>query len=218
MKIGLGIYKRCVDITNPLSLISKVRRKRCKLLLGLIDSIDKAPIRILDVGGTSAFWEVCGFTGTPKCEITLLNIDKVGVPPKCEYMKSVQGDGTEMRNWEDKEFDLVVSDSVIEHIWDYEEQKKMAREIQRVGERYFVQTPNFFFPIEPHLLFPFFQFFSLPVRTWLLRYFGLQARKPIRLLKKRELKHLFPEGVILKERICGLTQSFIAVGGWGCKR
>ena len=218
MKIGLGIYKRVADISNSHSLISNVRRKRCKLLLGLIDTIGKAPIRILDVGGTLSFWEVCGFTGAPNCEITLLNLDKVEVSEKYEYIKGVQGNGAEMGIYEDKEFDLVVSDSVIEHIWDCEKQKKMAREIQRVGKWYFVQTPNFFFPVEPHLLFPFFHFLPLLVRTQLLRCFGLGARKPVRLLKKREVRQLFPEGVILKETICELTQSFIVVGGWGCKR
>ena len=218
MKQKLGIYKRFADISNPHSLISKVRRKRCTLLLALIDSIDINPIRILDVGGTLPFWELCGFTGTAECEITLLNLSKVEVPPEYKYIKSVQGNGTEMANWKDKEFDLVVSDSVIEHVGNYEKQKKMAREIQRVGKWYFVQTPNFFFPVEPHVLLPFFQFLPLPVKILLLSGFGLGTRKPIRLLKKRELKHLFPEGVILKERICGLTNAFIVVGGWGCKR
>ncbi len=219
--------KKYVDISNPHSTISKVRKKRCKLLLALIHSIDDTDsIRILDVGGTLTFWETCGFVGTQKCEITMLNLNKFEVPYKYKYINSVQGNGMEMRNYKDKEFDLVVSDSVIEHVENYENQKKMAGEIQRVGKRYFVQTPNFFFPMEPHFLFPFFQFLPLSVKTLLLTYFSPGGRQPtknpekaesiaksIRLLKKREVIQLFPEGVILKEKLYGMTNSFIAVGG-----
>lgn len=219
--------KKYVDISNPHSTLSKVRKKRCKLLLALIHSIDDTDsIRILDVGGTLTFGETCGFVGTQKCGITLLNLSKFEVPYKYKYINSVQGNGMEMRNYKDKEFDLVVSDSVIEHVENYENQKKMAGEIRRVGKRYFVQTPNFFFPMEPHFLFPFFQFLPLSVKTLLLAYFSPGGRQPtkdpekaesiaksIRLLKKSEVKQLFPEGVILKEKLYGMTNSFIAVGG-----
>ena len=219
--------KKYVDISNPHSTISKVRKKRCKLLLALIHSIDDTDsIRILDVGGTLTFWETCGFVGTQKCEITMLNLSKFEVPYKYKYINSVQGNGIDMRNYKDKEFDLVVSDSVIEHVENYENQKKMAGEIRRVGKRYFVQTPNFFFPMEPHFLFPFFQFLPLSAKTLLLIYFSPGGRQPtknhekaesiaksIRLLKKREVMQLFPEGVILKEKLYGMTNSFIAVGG-----
>ena len=220
-------FKKYVDISNPHSIISKVRKKRCKLLLALIHSIDNDLIRILDVGGTLTFWQTCGFMGTPKCEITLLNLHKFEVPYKYKYIKSVQGNGMDMRTYKDEEFDLVVSDSVIEHVGDYENQKRIARELQRVGKRYFVQTPNFFFPIEPHFLFPFFQFLPLSLKTLLLSRFNLGGRQPtkdpekskviansIRLLKKREVKQLFPEGVILDEKLYGMTNSFIVVGGW----
>ena len=221
-------FKKYVDISNPHSTISKVRKKRCKLLLALIHSIDDTDsIRILDVGGTLTFWETCGFVGTQKCEITMLNLSKFEVPYKYKYINSVQGNGIDMRNYKDKEFDLVVSDSVIEHVENYENQKKMAGEIRRVGKRYFVQTPNFFFPMEPHFLFPFFQFLPLSAKTLLLSCFSLGGRQPtknhekaesiaksIRLLKKREVIQLFPEGVILKEKLYGMTNSFIAVGGW----
>lgn len=57
-----------------------------------------------------------------------------------------------MKQFQDNEFDAVFSNSVIEHVGDYEAQRQMANEIMRVGKRYFVQTPNFYFPIEPHIL------------------------------------------------------------------
>ena len=76
----------------------------------------------------------------------------------------------------------------------------MAREVQRVGQRYLVQTPNYFFPIEPHLVFLGFQWLPATARVWLVQHFDLGwcKRRPdresarqlvnsIRLLRKREL-------------------------------
>jgi len=116
----------------------------------------------------------------------------------------------------------VFSNSVIEHVGGYEDQKQMAREVQRIGKRYFLQTPNFYFPFEPHFLFPFFQFFPLWLKVFLLRHFSLGWRDKIpdkgeaiktansvRLLKKEELKELFPGAVIHDEKFGGLTISFI---------
>lgn len=98
----------------------------------------------------------------------------------------------------------------------------MAQEVRRVGKRYFVQTPNFFFPIEPHFLFPAFHWLPMSVRTWLVRHFDLGWYKKqadaaaarelvtsIRLLTKTELERLFPEGSIYCEKAFGLTKSFV---------
>lgn len=110
---------------------------------------------------------------------------------------------------------------------DFEGQRRMAAEIRRVGERYFVQTPNRYFPIEPHFLFPGYQFLPFEARVFLVRHFELgwvgripdpvQAAKTvgaIRLLDRAELETLFPRARIYRERFCGLTKSFIVYGGW----
>jgi hypothetical protein len=103
----------------------------------------------------------------------------------------------------------------------------MAREVKRVGMRYFVQTPNKYFPIEPHFLFPCFQFLPVPVRTWLLQHFHLGWRgrvadpqaarasvNSVRLLTRAELTDLFPEASLFEEKLLGLTKSFVVYAGW----
>jgi len=117
---------------------------------------------------------------------------------------------------------VIFSNSVIEHLGSYSDQSLMANEVRRLGERYFLQTPNRYFPIEPHFLFPFFQFFPYKLKIWLVTRFNLgwfgkipdenKAREiisSIRLLNKKELKILFPESKIKEEKFLGLTKSFI---------
>jgi hypothetical protein len=103
----------------------------------------------------------------------------------------------------------------------------MANEVCRVGKCYFVQTPNKYFPLEPHFLFPFFQFLPIRFRAWLLQNFklgwftktpdALEAREvveSIRLLTKKEFKAFFPNASIYEEKVLWMTKSFIAYGGW----
>ena len=94
----------------------------------------------------------------------------------------------------------------------------MAREVVRVGRHYFVQTPNRWFPIESHTLFPGFQFLPIAARRALVRRFALgwmpragdaesarEAVDSLQLLGRRELSRLFPEALLLPERVAGLT-------------
>ena len=125
-----------------------------------------------------------------------------------------QGDGTELP-YGDAEFDVAFSNSVIEHVPRHL-QAAFADEIRRVAGRYWVQTPNRYFPIEPHYQMPLFQFLPERARRWLNARFtlGWQAKcewEEITLLGERDLKRLFPDAEIHRERVLGLTKSLIAV-------
>jgi hypothetical protein len=131
-----------------------------------------------------------------------------------------------MPEYGDQQFDVVFSNSVIEHVGGLDNQRKMANEIKRIGRRYYVQTPNRYFPMEPHFLFPFFGVMPIPVRAWLLRHRALgwysriddpaealQIAKSIRLLTRRELVALFPDGRLVREKFAGFTKSYSVYGG-----
>jgi hypothetical protein len=216
--------RQIINYNNENSFTIRMRRKRFSLFLELLADVPR-PVKILDIGGTQRFWEVMGFTTQPDVCITLLNLQRQEV--SYDNFSSVMGDATNLAGIKDQVYDAVFSNSVIEHVGDYQQQKRMAQEVQRVGRCYFVQTPNYFFPIEPHFLFLGFQWLPVSSRAWLLRHFNLgwmprvpeaEAAKKvvesIRLLRKKEFVTLFPGATIYEEKFFGLTKSFIAYQGW----
>ena len=122
---------------------------------------------------------------------------------------------------EDKSFDFVFSNSVIEHLFSIENQQKMASEVMRVGKNYYIQTPNKFFPIEPHWVFPFFQFLPFGLKVFLTQNFNLghipKAKSKqeaidlvneVNLLSKKELENLFSESKLYIEKFMGFHKSY----------
>lgn len=175
---------------------------------------------MLDVGGYPWTW-----THAEGCwPVTCLNIDTADTSlGRRGRFECVRGDGRDLP-YPAGAFDVVYSNSVIEHVGSWEDQRRFAAEIRRVGRRVWVQTPNRRFPVEPHLVAPFVHF--LPRRLqhvlarwatpwgWENRPTAEQAREfvdSIRLLTFREMQGLFPDCTILRERFLGMTKSFIAV-------
>jgi hypothetical protein len=212
------------DFRNPQSLSRRLRQKRSAFFEQLIAPLVK-PLRVLDVGGTEEFWQSLGYGNRDDVWVTLLNLTATAT--SSPQFVSIAGDARDLSQFKRREFDVVFSNSVIEHVGDFHEQKRMADEVQRVGKRYFVQTPNRYFPVEPHFLFPWFQFLPEAVQVWLLGRFRLgtydivtdreyarELVREIRLLSLREFSSLFPVANIYRERLLGMTKSFVAFGGW----
>jgi 2-polyprenyl-3-methyl-5-hydroxy-6-metoxy-1,4-benzoquinol methylase len=133
-----------------------------------------------------------------------------------ENVSVVQADATKLP-FADGEFDVAFSNSVIEHI-PPAAQPAFAAEVRRVAGRYFVQTPNKYFPIEPHYQLPLFQFMPRSLRKRLNQRFNLGWQpkghwEEITLLTPKSLRNLFPDAEIRRERLFGLTKSLIAVRG-----
>jgi 2-polyprenyl-3-methyl-5-hydroxy-6-metoxy-1,4-benzoquinol methylase len=171
---------------------------------------------VLDVGGTPEFWKNVGII--PK--VTILN---VADPPRhCEFTY-VQGSACKLP-FSDKEFDIVFSNSMIEHLGTWENQVLAAREMERVGKRLWVQTPARSFPIDPHLLTPFVHWLPINILKKVMPYtlagflWKLSPERAeslaheFRLLNEKELRSLFPLCDIVTETAAGLAKSIIAVG------
>lgn len=163
---------------------------------------------ILDLGGEPYFWKHFPVG----CRVTCLNLHVMASDDPRITVQSYPGGKLP---YDDQSFDVVHSNSVIEHVGDFNAQKSFAAEVQRVGRRYWVQTPSYYFPYEVHAHLPFFQ--MLPanlkmgvLRVWRRAGYGLDEMLSIRLLTAAEMKYLFPGSRLWRERFFGVTKSFVA--------
>ena len=181
-----------------------------------------AHTRVLDVGGTPETWDMLAV----RPRVTLLNTPRT----KAELAGAsswVAGDGRALP-FRDAAFDVVFSNSVIEHVGDAQSQRAFACEVARVGRAYWVQTPNRWFPVEQHLLTPLVHWLPQPWQRWIVPRFTLWSMlvRPsadrrafyvahylhdVRLLSAAEFAVLFPEARLIRERVCGWTKSLVAV-------
>jgi hypothetical protein len=219
-----SLIRTLADNSDAASLANRMRRARFAFFLLLLQKLD-SHATILDVGGTQDFWDRMTGSLPSGCRVTLLNTAQQRATSP-DFVSAV-GDARSMPQYPDRSFDVAFSNSVIEHVGDYEQQQRMAREMMRVGKRYFVQTPNKRFPLEPHFLVPWFQYLPSELRARLVNRFdiGWYRRIPdldaaraevdsIQLLTRRRFEALFPGARLYTERFAGLQKSFIAYGGW----
>lgn len=207
------------DNNSRESLSHQFRMKRFLFFSSLLNKLHK-PLQILDIGGTVQYWKMMNFQD-PQIRILLLNLEKQEVEPGS--IETMAGDATHLDMFGDQSVALIYSNSVIEHLFSYANQQKMADEVRRVGRNYFIQTPNYWFFMEPHWVFPFFQFLPESVRTWLTMNFSLghigrveskekaiEQVREIKLLSVKEMRALFPEATIYKEKFLFFTKSIVA--------
>lgn len=172
---------------------------------------------ILDVGGTPAYWSYL----EARSRIILLNRRSASVP--APRFTVVQADGCALP-FADRSVPIVFSNSVIEHVGDDAAQSAFAAELRRVGNKLWVQTPAWIFPVEPHFIGLFVHWLPVAWRKrvvrwatvwgWVSRVTQEQADSlvdEIRLLTYADMQRLFPDCEILVERFCFWPKAYIAV-------
>jgi hypothetical protein len=192
-----------------------------RILQGVLDRGHR-PVRILDIGGTNSFWEHRGLVGRGDVRVVLVNLE--AEPRVHENIEPRAGDATNLSELADDSFDVVFSNSVIEHLETLNRQAAMAAEVRRLAPIYWVQTPNFWFPVEPHFLTPAWHWLPVDLRVAMLRRSRWGWRGPcpdadqaralvreVRLMRSPELRRLFPDATLEAERIGPLVKSFVAV-------
>jgi len=178
---------------------------------------------LLDIGGFPGTWTV-----QAPClgSITTLNLGESNFNTEAfpeHHIETATGDACQLK-YPDQSFDIVFSNSVIEHVSTWENQQAFAQHARRTGKKLWIQTPARCFFLEPHYLTPFIHWLPKETRRKLVRYgtvWGLLSRPSqelidaavdeIRLLNHKEMKKLFPDCKILKEKFLGvLTKSYVA--------
>lgn len=177
----------------------------------------------MDVGGYPETWTPHEPSGK---SIDILNIHPISYQSSAHPNHSIStmlGDACAL-DIPDGTYDVVFSNSVIEHVGTWENQLRFAREVRRVGSKLWIQTPAREFFIEPHYIAPFIHWFPKNLQKRLLRHFTIWGwlAKPnaeqiedmvneIRLLSLSEMKALFPDCEIFKERfLFFFTKSYTA--------
>ena len=179
---------------------------------------------LLDIGGYPGDWT----SHEPfLAQIDTLNIHQVRFDPSAHPNHSIRvlaGNGCELE-FPDKHYDIAYSNSVIEHVGAWENQRRFANELRRVGRKIWCQTPARECPLEPHYLAPFVHWLPRSWQRKILRWltpWGLLSRpsrervdqmvETTRLISKKEMKELFPDCDIHVEYLLPLIpKSYVAI-------
>jgi hypothetical protein len=213
---------------NSKSMEFAFRAKRFEEIRKIIQAIldEKGHADILDLGGSEKYWLIAADfirANRHRLKFTIIN-PEIQESSDSSLFNFIAGDACDPTLFEGRHFDFVHSNSVIEHVGDIEKIRSFAKNTRRLGDRYYMQTPNFWFPYEPHFRFPGFQWLPAAVRAWLMmqRRLGFFARQTnwkearyhvdsIRLLSAKDVSDLFPDAVIRRERVFGLAKSIMAI-------
>jgi hypothetical protein len=201
------------DFNKPFRTFFRKRRMRdFESLFHVADSDN-----VIDIGGTEFNWQFV----KAEPHVVLVNIG--GENWERGRFRRISGDGTRI-GFPDRNFDIAYSNSVIEHVGDWQAMQRFAEEVKRLAPRYYVQTPNRYFFVEPHLIAPFIHWLPMGLQRRLVPFltvWGLLNRPSrqktseylagINLLTEQQFRTLFPDAKIIRERFLGMTKSFIAV-------
>ena len=199
----------------------RFRPKRMLALKAMLPQIMQKETTILDLGGTARWWIEMQ---VPTSNITIVNIDrKIEQEVVDAGYKFVCADACQLP-FVDRQFDLAISNSVIEHVGDPGRQAQFASEMRRCGKALYMQTPNYWFPIEPHLVTVGLHWLPDRLQRRCIRWlsvWGLVAKPnqeriddfigSTRLLTVGEVRKHFPDCEIFSERVLGLSKSFVAI-------
>ena len=198
------------------SIGTSLRKKRWEIFQRRFPDVEK--MRILDLGGTVIHWETSSVR--PKSVVVVNLLPEVS---NTDWITAAQGDACDPpAQVRAAEFDLVYSNSLIEHVGGHARRRDFASVVRALAPHHWVQTPYRYFPIEPHWLFPGLQFLPQSARAWSIQRWPLSPAKPnneqaledvleVELLSQTEMKYYFPRSELVKERVLGLTKSLIAV-------
>jgi hypothetical protein len=198
---------------------ARFRAARFRQVQSMIDRlvVQHGQIRVLDAGGRAEYWNMLSPDVADRVHLTILNYsteladysERTSAHVRYE---NVSGDACHMPQFADGAFHLVHSNSVIEHVGSYGRMIAFASEIRRVGQAYYVQTPNFWFPIDPHIAFPVLHWLPDAVRIAVHTHFpaGLVKKMDFvsaanliddcRMISQRTMRALFPDARHSAER------------------
>jgi hypothetical protein len=214
-----SVRKRVSDPSRPGSLAHRARSKRWAELSRRFPAL--SDMRVLDLGGVPQSWR---FAPVRPAQVVTVNLDRRIVSADEPGVTAVVADACALPGALAAErFDLVYSNSLLEHVGGHANRLRLAETVHTMSDRHWVQTPYRYFPVEPHWLFPGFQF--LPVRAraevscrWPFGHIRSTGPGPavddvawVELLDITAMRRYFPHSEIWPERLLGVPKSLVAM-------
>ncbi len=203
------------------------RARRFKMIVPMLQDVyeRKGACSIVDIGGREEYWAPAKEAlETFNCKVTIVNLERTTAVSGNRFTFAA-GDALDLHEIADREFDVAHSNSLIEHVGRWDNMVKCANEIQRVSDNYYVQTPYFWFPLEPHFRTPFFHWLpeQLRARLTMMMRLGymdksknlgdaMEAVQSCCLLDAGQMRFLFPGAELQFERVLGLPKSLVVRG------
>ena len=207
------IYKKLADTRSSTSMSGRTRGRRWEEFVATYPDLES--MDVLDLGGRVEFWT--SHDVHPN-SVTVVNpfADEMDTPAP-DWISTVVADAA-VEDFDMTGYDLCHANSVIEHVGGPYRRAVFASNVRASADHYWIQTPYRYFPIEPHWLFPGFQFLPLGTRAWLSEHWplspwdspGIPTALDVELLTITEMRHLFPGSELYREKIGGLTKSITA--------
>jgi hypothetical protein len=214
---GYSIRKRIVE--GPGSPGERRRALRWEWVHEVFPEIGS--MSVIDLGGTPESWLR---TSIRPAFVLIVNLEPSSQEPSASWIREVRADACDLPSHiSDGTYDLAYSNAVIEHVGGHSQRMRFAEAVHKLAERHWVQTPYRYFPIEPHWLFPGFQFLPMNARAELSRRWplvhtrsesreqGLRAAMSVELLSRTEMTFYFPDSTLRTERMMGMVKSLIAI-------
>lgn len=215
-------FKRAIPLNSLYKVAYSVRRQIFKTFMKTMQPFPHE--KIVDIGV---------FAGSENPDDNFLeqlypypqNITALGVEdasflqqqyPGLEFVRIVPG---KPLPFSDNEFNIGFSSATIEHVGSYQEQRFFLKEAIRVSGRFFLATPNRFYPLEFHTLLPFLHWLPQPVFRKILKQLKIDfysREENLNLLDKKRLLDLIPEEYSKKsklfyQRFLGLVSNLLLV-------
>jgi len=208
--------ERIVD--GPRSVGQRRRTRRWEWVRDAFPEIES--MSVIDLGGTAESWLRAPIR---PALVHIVNLEPSAVDSPVSWIREHHADACDLPSHiRDCKYDLAYSNSVIEHVGGHTQRMRFAEVVHKLSDRHWVQTPYRYFPIEPHWLFPGFQFLPLSARAEISRRWplahspsqnrddGLRDAMSVELLSRAEMTFYFPHSTLRTERMAGMVKSLIA--------
>ncbi len=206
--------------SNPNAVVARLREQRLHWLAETFP--DLADMSVIDLGGRVRAWERAPVR--PK-RVHIVNLE---TPPESlpDWAEFDNGDACALpAHIASRRYDLVFSNSVIEHVGGHERRVRFAESVHLLADAHWVQTPYRYFPIEPHWLAPGMQFLPVSTRATLAERWPVAFRRAsdrrdavkwvlsVDLLDRTMLRYYFPDSALRAEKFFGVPKSLIVYRG-----